>query len=79
MYYEGIYIIKIKIFFFILFLYIKLIDIILLGVSEMVEGMVEGQSVGLELYILGCMFFGKDFQIKKVIVFIIFGNYLIFM
>lgn len=42
LYYEGIYIIKIKIFFFILFLYIKLIDIILLGVSEMVEGMVEG-------------------------------------
>lgn len=78
MYYEGIYITKIKIFFSISFLYIKLIDIIPPGVSEMAEGTVEGQSVGLESHTLRRMSFGKDPQTKKVIAFIIFGNYSIF-
>lgn len=75
MYYEGIYITKIKIFFSISFLYIKLIDIIPPGVSEMAEGTVEGQSVDLESHTLGRTSFGKDPQTKKVIAFIIFGNY----
>lgn len=66
------------IFFSISFLYIKLIDIIPPGVSEMAEGTVEGQSVGLESHNLGRMSFGKDPQTKKVIAFIIFGNYSIF-
>lgn len=69
------YITKIKIFFSISFLYIKLIDIIPPGVSEMAEGTMEGQSVGLESHTLGRMSFGKDPQTKKVIAFIIFGNY----
>lgn len=78
LYYEWIYITKIKIFFSISFLYIKLIDIIPPGVSEMAEGTVEGQSVGLESHTLGRMSFGKDPQTKKVIAFIIFGIYSIF-
>lgn len=41
----------------------------------MAEGTVEGQSVGLESHTLGRMSFGKDPQTKKVIAFIIFGNY----
>lgn len=44
----------------------------------MAEGTVEGQSVGLESHTLGRMSFGKDPQTKKVIAFIIFGNYSIF-
>lgn len=67
MYYEGIYITKIKIFFSISFLYIKLIDIIPPGVSEMAEGTVEGQSVGLESHTLGRMSFGKDRSQKNIL------------
>lgn len=55
-----------------------MIDIIPPGVSEMAEGTVEGQSVDLESHTLGRMSFGKDPQTKKVIAFIIFGNYSIF-
>nr|XP_034327369.1 THAP domain-containing protein 4 isoform X1 [Crassostrea gigas] len=36
------------------------------GVSEMAEGTVEGQSVGLESHTLGRMSFGKDPQTKKL-------------
>lgn len=46
-----------------------MIDIIPPGVSEMAEGTVEGQSVGLESHTLGRMSFGKDPQTKKVIAF----------
>lgn len=55
-----------------------MIAIIPPGVSEMAEGTVEGQSVGLESHTLGRMSFGKDPQTKKVIAFIIFGIYSIF-